>query len=181
MPTAAPPAFDPAAAGLATPPSSSLGGLGGGGAPAGGSGFGQQLADLIGSLFGSAGGIGDLGGPDESLADPVEDRLEDPVGDEDDEDEKLDDDASTEDEDTDATVEDVDEATDPEVEPAATAPEVAEDPAVAPPPEAITPPPPPPPPVDQPLAAPAVSDEVGPTPCEIAADELPQVGEQLPG
>ncbi len=156
---------------MAAPPSApSLGGLPdiGGGL----SGLGQQLADAFGSLLGSAdGAFADSAGIDE------------PVGDVDD---KLDDDPQDDEE-------SVEPAADPEGEPAAEEPveaPVVEEPVVEsadgceqtgppapvdPPPSepALTPVPVPPPPEP---AAPPSAEAVAETPCEIAADELPQVG-----
>jgi hypothetical protein len=163
---------------MAAPPSApSLGGLPdvGGGL----SGLGQQLADAFGSLLGSAdGALPDSAGIDE------------PVDDVDDVDDKLDDDPGDDEE-------SVEPATDPEGEPAAEKPveaPVAEEPVVesadgceqAGPPAPVDPPPsepaptpvrvPPPPPPAEP-AAPPSAEAVAETPCEIAADELPQVGQ----
>jgi len=129
----------------------SLGELGGGmpSLGAGSSGFGQQLADLIGGLIGSS---------EDALPDPQE--LDPP-------DEEADEEAET--------------------EPADAAEESAPDEEAAPPDETETQPAPqepaatpvPPPPEPAPQAPPAIPEAlpIERTPCEIAADELPQVGE----
>ena len=173
MPMPPPPPVPPVDAGstapaMAAPPSApALGGLPDVGS--GLSGFGQQLADAFGSLLGSA---------DEALADTPE--IDEPTVDEDVDDE-LDDDPEDDDE-------SVEPAADPEEEPAAEEPvsepvveaddacEPAETPVEPPPPEEPAPTlaPVPPPPEPAPLGDPAAAAE---TPCEIAADELPQVGE----
>ncbi|HKH50917.1 MAG TPA: hypothetical protein VKA77_03795 [Mycobacterium sp.] len=167
---------------MATPPSApSLGGLPDVGS--GLSGLGQQLADTFGSLLGSAdeafGDQSDIDGPD----DDVDDKLDD---------DELDDDGADDDE-------PVDPAAEPEEEPSAEEPieapvdvagtcEPAESPTapVEPPPieePAPTPVPPPPPPELSPLSPPepaqppASPTADAETPCEIAADELPQVGQ----
>jgi hypothetical protein len=154
----------------AAPPSApSLGGLPDVGS--GLSGFGQQLADAFGGLLGSA---------DEALGDTPD--IDDPELD-DDVDDELDDDPDEDDD------EPVDPAAEPEEEPAADGPveppvdvagrcEPAETPTApveppraepAPTPVAVPPPPEPIPP-PEPMGATE-------TPCEIAADELPQVGQ----
>jgi hypothetical protein len=153
---------------MAAPPSApSLSGLPDVGS--GLSGLGQQLADAFGSLLGSA---------DEALADTPD--IDDGELDEDVND-KLADDPEDGDE-------PVEPAADPEEESAAEEPveapvvesadacEPAETPVEPPPPEqpAPTPAPVPPPSEPAPPPSPAAAAE---TPCEIAADELPQVGE----
>jgi hypothetical protein len=170
-PALAPPAAVPAAAPFADPPPAgaapamappspmpSLGELGGGmpSLGTGASGFGQQLADLIGGLVGSS---------EDALPDKPE---LDPPGGIDEADDDLDEEAQTE------PAEAADESATDE-DPAAP----DEDPAAPePPPEpAATPVPPPP---DPALPIPPAVPEALPveqTPCEIAADELPQVGE----
>ena len=149
-----------------------LPGLGGG---AGLSGLGQPFADALTGLLGGGGGLPDpppLDVPE--LDDPVDTvELEDEDEDEDedaDEDEDLVDDADEDDADEDP-------AEGPDEPPGGEPEEPAEAPAGEPMP-APTPPPPPPPAVPLPPVAEAVVDER--TPCEIAADELPQVGESLP-
>ena len=197
--TAPSPALLPASAGLESaalspsvpaqglPPSGGLGGgppsLGSGGSSGTGlSGFGQQLADLIGSLTGAGdGGPFEPATPDDATAEIDADEPEDdePKDDEP-KDDQPEDDASDGSPDDDGSPEDdgldeADEKDDPAVDPEAT--------AVAP---GVEPPPPATPvaaPAADPLppAAPVVdagSATTGePTPCEIAADELPQVGE----
>ncbi|HZN82974.1 MAG TPA: hypothetical protein VFC01_25340 [Mycobacterium sp.] len=170
-PVAPPPAppVDPGttAPAMSAPPSApSLGGQPDVGS--GLSGIGQQLADVFGSLLGSA---------DDALAETPD--IDEPELDEDVDDE-LDEDPEEEDE-------PVEPVADPEEEPAADQPveapaadetcEPAEAPIDPPPPEEPAPTPapvPPPPPEPAPLADPAAAAE---TPCEIAADALPQVGE----
>ena len=143
----------------------------GGGIPdigSGLSGFGQQLADTLGGLVGSA---------DDALADAPG------LGEEPDELDELDEleeqdelDKPAEPEEDEPTGEPIDEsATACQEPPAEAAPPV--EPVVQPPPPpepaptpAPLPPPPEPLPPPEPVAATA-------TPCEIAADELPQVGE----
>jgi hypothetical protein len=153
---------------MAAPPSApSLSGLPDVGS--GLSGLGQQLADAFGSLLGSG---------DEALADTPD--IDDGELDED-----VDDKLADDPEDGDEPVEP---AADPEEESAAEEPveapvvesadacEPAETPVDPPPPEepAPTPAPVPPPSEPAPPPSPAAAAE---TPCEIAADELPQVGE----
>ena len=170
-PVAPPPAppVDPGttAPAMSAPPSApSLGGLPDVGS--GLSGLGQQLADVFGSLLGSA---------DDALGETPD--IDEPELDED-----VDDGL---DEDPEDDGEMVEPEADPEEEPAADQPveapaadetcEPAEAPIDPPPPEEPAPTPapvPPPPPEPAPLADPAAAAE---TPCEIAADELPQVGE----
>lgn len=169
-PPVAPP-VEPAA--MATP---SVPTLGGGGIPdigSGLSGFGGQLGDMLGGLLGTSqdalSDVPEIDEPAES-AEPAEsderDELDEP---EDDEPEATDED------DEDVTAEDT------EAEPAADVvdePEADEQPAdpLPPVPTETPPEPPPPPPPIEPLAAPPPATAAG-TPCEIAADELPQVGE----
>ena len=165
-PAPTPPAADPAATApaMAAPPSMpSLGGM-----PDIGSGFsgiGQQLADALGGLLGSA---------DDGLADPPQ--LDDPELDE------PEPDGSEED---DEPVDDTDEEEEAADEPVATdaaavddcqtdePPPPVEEPLAEPTPTPIPPPPEPAAPPVEPVPD-SVADE---TPCEIAADELPQVGE----
>jgi uncharacterized protein YukE len=181
MPPMPPPAtpVEPTAPAMAAPPMPSLGGMGGGMPDIGSglSGFGQELGETLGGLFGSA---------DDALSDPQEldeppeldepdDESEDPLDDE------LDESAA------DGEVAEVEEAED-NVDPAvdtgdACAEETDAVPAEVPPPAAPPPPPepvptpaplPPPPPEPTPPPEPMAATE---TPCEIAADELPQVGQ----
>jgi hypothetical protein len=156
----------PAAAAPAAAPASSMPSLGemGGGMPSlgtGASGFGQQLADLIGGLVGSS---------DDALPDP---QGLDPPNETDGQGDNADQEAKTEpadaadesapDEEADAP----DAAAPDETE---TEPKPTLEPAATP----VPPPPEPPPPVP-PAVQEALPTEQ--TPCEIAADELPQVGE----
>lgn len=174
LPAAAAPATGPASATPAMPTMPSLGELGGGlpGAAGGLAGIGSQLADAIG---------GPLDQPDDALPDPSE--VSDDAVDEDepapDENEPADDeeDEQTEGgpdvetaelaEEGDPTAEPVDACADDE--PVDEAPQA--DPVPTPPPAPM---PPPPEPVAEspPDAAPVGAG----TPCEIAADELPQAG-----
>ena len=168
IPTPAPPQTAPAplppvdpgsaAPAMAAPPSApSLGGLpeAGGGL----SGLGQQLADVFGSLLGSA---------DDATADPADiDEPDDPV---DDTGDTLDDDPEDDEEPVEPTVDE------PVVEPADTCEPTETPAAVEPPP---TEPAPTPVPVGPPpdSATPLSAEAAAETPCEIAADELPQVGQ----
>ena len=179
-PMAPPPAPPPSPS--VTPPMPSSGDLGTG-APSLGSmgsagsglgGFGQQLADLIGGLVGSGGDLAGSG----ALSDPAD--LGEDLGEPPD-DEKLDEDEETESGEEDEKAEEVAEPQEPG--------EVVADAAAEPPPTPEpAPPPPPPPPPEPPPPPPAVQElpdatvqplagDAEPTPCEIAADELPQVGE----
>lgn len=154
-----------------------LPGIGGGG---GLSGLGQPFADALSGLLGG-GGLPDPAPLDvPELDDPADTvDLEDDDADED-EDEDEDADEAPEDDAAEGPVEDPDE--EPEEEPGeGLGEDAAGEPSTEPPAEpmpAPTPPPPPPPAEPLPPAADAVGDER--TPCEIAADELPQVGESQP-
>ena len=187
-PAAPVPAVEPAAAtpAMAAPPAMpSLGNLGGGmpGAADGFAGLGQQLADALGGLLNPA---------EDAFSDPAkidkppeidepaarDDGTEADVGDE--PTDAPDDAEPDEDEVTPAGVDDppvVDEPT------ADTADICEEQPADTPPPAEPVPPPTEPAPTAAPLpppepAAPPPSTAAAPeTPCEIAADELPQVGQ----
>jgi uncharacterized protein YukE len=183
LPTAPPP--EPAAAvpAAAMPSAPSLGGLPdvGGGL----SGFGQQLADMLGGLMGSDDALPeppDLGDPAD-LDDPPD--LDDPAEldetDSDEADDETDDDETDADEqaevdapgETLAGTAEADETSDTCDMPPAEPP-----PALDPPPSTADPastPVPEPPAAPPPLPAPEPLSAV--TPCEIAADELPQVGE----
>jgi uncharacterized protein YukE len=148
---------------MAAPPSApSLGGLPevGGGL----SGLGQQLADAFGSLLGSA---------DEALVDPT--NIDEPTDESDDVDDPLDDDPEDDEEPVDPAAEESVE--EPAVQPADTC-ESAPPPAPVdtPLPEEPAPTPVPVPPPPEP-APPPSAEAVAETPCEIAADELPQVGQ----
>jgi len=160
----------------------SLGSMGSAGSGLGG--FGQQLADLIGGLVGSggdlagSGDLSDIGVPDDpddlgESGDLGED-LDEPTDDEDpDEDEKTEEDDKT---DGDEKTEEDEERAEPQ-EAEAVAADVAAEPPPTPEPAPTAPPEPPavrelPDATAQPLAG-----DAEPTPCEIAADELPQVGE----
>ncbi|MGV0834226.1 hypothetical protein [Mycolicibacterium thermoresistibile] len=152
---------------------------------------GSQLVELLGGLFGPAGdalgsGIGaldaELDGDDlrdsshddpaarESLDDADRDDPDEDGADEDDPDEGSHPDGDP------ADREPADEPEDPAAAPAVAAAEPAEPVAVATPPPAPTPAPPAPTPPD-PAPPPPAADTVAGTPCEIAAAELPQVGE----
>jgi hypothetical protein len=167
LPTAGPP-IDPLSASTVpsmapTTPMPSLGDLGGGMPSLGASGFGQQLADLLGGLAGSSEGLT----PDGAEIDQP-DNIDDEPDDDD-----LDDESDETEEDTesaDAAEESDEGSTDEEPIP-------PEETAVEPePPPAATPVASPP---EAPLVPPAVPEALPQekTPCEIAADELPQVGE----
>lgn len=162
-PVAAPPSADPFASGAP------LGGLGSG-MPSLGTGLtgsGTQLADLIGGLLNS--------GADTTVGDPPD--LADDSGDV-----EMEEDSSDEDSPDESDEDDPDEGDDPgdesdEDDSAAEAGDVTE--AVAPEPD-----PPAPTPVPEPVPAAVSGEPVTPappaepsrTPCEIASDELPQVG-----
>jgi hypothetical protein len=146
---------------MAAPPSApALGGLPevGGGL----SGLGQQLADAFGSILGSA---------DDASAGPAD--IDEPGKDVDDIDDTLDDDPEEDDDPVELAAEE------PAVEPGDEPADICEP---APPPAPVEPPPTEPAPTPVPVppppepAAPLSADAAGETPCEIAADELPQVG-----
>jgi hypothetical protein len=173
MPAAAAPATAPPPATPAMPSMPPLGELGGGlpGAAGGLAGLGSQLADAVGGF---------VNRPDDALADPtpLEDKaIDDGVGLDEEEsaaDDDGDDESDTETDDPAATDEPVDEPVDEPLDVCAeesvdeTRPT---DPAATPPPAPM--PPPPQPIVEPPPSAEAIGAE---TPCEIAADELPQAG-----
>ncbi len=159
-----PPPVDPGATApaMAAPPSApSLGGLPevGGGL----SGLGQQLADVFGSLLGSADDASvdpaDIDGPDEDV-DDIDDDM-------------LDDDPEEDDEPVEPAAEEP--GQEPAEEPVDTCEPTAMPAAVEPPPTEPAPTPVPVPPPPEP-AAPLGAEAAAETPCEIAADELPQVG-----
>jgi hypothetical protein len=175
-PMGAPPATAPTSATPALPSTPSLGELGGGlpGGAGGLAGLGSQFADAIGGLLNHPNDmLPDPSEPDETVEEdkPVD---EEPV-DEEPADEEVD--GSAEDE-TDADPGEVAES----VEPAADTVEGCADEAgvdEAPPAEPVaTAPPAPMPPPQQPIVEPPPSAEPlgARTPCEIAADELPQAG-----
>ena len=139
-----------------------LPGLGGGG---GLSGLGQLFADALSGLMGGGGGL-----PDPPPLDVPE--LDDPADtvELEDEDDAEEDEEEPDDADEDPAVAEEDPEEDPDENPEAEPP--------AEPMPAPTAPPPPPPAEPLPPVAEAEVDER--TPCEIAADELPQVGESLP-
>ena len=157
------PPVDPMPTASGAPTASPMPGLGelGGATPSlgsGSSGFGQQLADLIGGLVGSSGEPTS----DEPDFDEPDDEIEstDPAAESDPEEaveveEEL---ATPESEPEPEPEPELEPVAEPEPAPAAT--------PVAPPPEAALP---------SPTAVPEAMPE-GQTPCEIAADELPQVG-----
>jgi hypothetical protein len=146
---------------MAAPPS--MPALGGGMPDIGSglSGFGQQLADAFGSLLGSA----DEGLDTSDIDDPsVDDELDDDAEDDEEPVEPADEEEPA------AQEEPVEE---PLAEPACVSADTpAEPPSLDEPEPAPTPVPAPPPPPSPPPGAAAAE-----TPCEIAADELPQVGE----
>ncbi|MHA0285895.1 hypothetical protein ACXYX3_05515 [Mycobacterium sp. C3-094] len=156
LPAAAPPLVPPAA------PLSDLGGGGAGGAiPA----VGQRFADALSGLLGGGTGGEAVGGAIDPPVDidPPEppDPDDEEVGDDSEDGEAED---EPEDEETDDEPDD-EPAEEPEAEPGAEEPEL----------EAATPPAPtPPPPPAEALPPPPPADER--TPCDIAADEVPQVG-----
>jgi hypothetical protein len=180
-PTPAAPLAEPAAAApaAATPPMPSLGGMGGGLPDIGSglSGLGQQLGETLGGLFGSA---------DDALSDPPElddpQELDEPPEPDDESEGPLDDELEEHE------LEEDEEAVDPAAESDDVCEKPSEEPPAEPPPPVEPPPvePPPPPPEPTPTPAPLPPPEPAPppepmtatgTPCEIAADELPQVGQ----
>lgn len=181
-PPTAPAGMPPTAPAAMPPPT---GGMGGGmGMPdvgGGLSGIGQQLADAFGGLLGSTGdALGDLPGADDATdADEPEDveELLDENENEDEDDEKAEEEEAVDDESAveeeadeagaEATAEPVEPECQPPAEPLAGKPPV--EPVATPAPVPVPPEPLPPAPPPAPLAA--------ETPCDIAADELPQVGE----
>jgi hypothetical protein len=172
-PTLAPGPFaDPSAAAPAMAPTAPMPSLGemGGGMPSlgsGASGFGQQLADLIGGLVGSgASEATGEGTSEDGLPDPEELDPADEIAEPDEDPEEA------ETEPADGTEEPAGEDEPEGPDDAATPPEEPE-PAVPEP--TVTPVPPEPTPPIPPAVAEAMPVEK--TPCEIAADELPQVGE----
>lgn len=153
-PGAPPPAPTAPMAGTALPDmGSGLSGM------SGSSGIGQQLGEMIGGLVPTIGdALGEMPDPDE---DPEEDPDVDEEQDEPDEEEDK----------------EQDEAAEPAAEPTA---EQEPEPVPVPEPDAPEPEPPAPTPAPaEPLTAPVapVPEPTAGTPCEIAADELPQVGE----
>lgn len=151
----------------------SLGGLGGLGSGVGG--VVGAIVDGIGGLLGSlADGLGDSSASEDpplddplDADDPLEEEPDDEASDPDEdeagaEDDNVDADTTVSDENPSATGELAEDAAMPPAEPP---------PVDGPPP--AEPPPPAPPPAEQPPAAPPE----GSTPCEIAADELPQAGQ----
>lgn len=167
---APPPPAEPVAPAAAVEPAAAMPSMPsmGGGLPdigSGLSGFGGQLGELLGGLMGtSQGALSDLPGSDE---------LDKP-----DDFDSLDDDDESEENDEQHDEEAAEEPEVDEAEPAATgaSDEVVEGPPAEPlaaEAEPIPPPTPVPPPIE-PLAAPK---SAAGTPCEIAADGLPQVGE----
>ncbi|MGK2869058.1 MAG: hypothetical protein ACSLFA_20875 [Mycobacterium sp.] len=193
LPSAAPAAAAPVPDPMAAAPMPPLGGLGGGTSPLGSglsglSGAGQPVADLLGGLLGSGGdalrGLGDLEPvPDEELRDA---EFGDPADEEglDTEDNDNEDNDETDGEDNDETDDETADEDDA-LDEGAVVPEdpAAEDPGTE---EPVVPAetfategdPPVPTPVPEPLADPGVPPPAAPadTPCEIAADELPQAG-----
>lgn len=168
------PATDPLSAAL---PAGGLGsGLSGSGLSSAGTGLtgiGQQIADLIGGLLNTA--------PDESAGDPLD--LDEPAAGDPDEDRADADDETDEPEDEEATDDaaaaDGEEATEEEAEPAADAMDGTEPGAAQDDPPALTQVPEPVAAAPVPPAAPVPEPVPEPprTPCEIAADELPQAGD----
>ncbi len=153
-PPSAPP-VEPAAA-MAPPSLPSVGGAGMPDIGSGLSGFGGQLGDMLGGLLGSSqDALSDLAEIDE----PPEPDDEPDEDDQEDDEEGLDDTEDTEADPADDVV----------------AESQPEEPPADPPPPAPTETPIEPPPPIEPLSAPEPA--AAGTPCEIAANELPQVGE----
>lgn len=175
-PTAPPPLGEPAASPLGAM-GSAMPGMGGGL-----SGLGQQFADTLSGLLGGAGG-GLLGGAEGGIPELPDTELDEPVFD----DEPVE---PEEEEDVEEDPEDVAVEEEEAVEEAGVDTVVAEGSVVAeevpeqdlceptePGGPAATPAPSPAPPPAEPLPPPAAPVAAEPTPCEIAADEVPQVGE----
>lgn len=157
------PATAPAAA-SALPPDLGIGSAAGG--------FGRSLSDLLGGALGSAAGIAPDAAGLSDLTDGPGDRVDDVNGLDEHGDEPADDADAVGGDDGEKTAEDgpaqegSSDATDE------AAPEEPAAPAPTPPPDVVNADPPPPP--VEPLA---VQDQpIDKTPCQIAADELPQVG-----
>jgi hypothetical protein len=175
VPAAPAPATAPVAATPASPTMPSLGEMGGGlpGGAGGLAGLGTQLADAIGGL---------LDRPGDALPDPPEIGTDETVGEKDvvspDESVRDDDEVDDEsgDDESDADASDLAEADEPSGEPVNACPEM--DPDEPPPAEPVPTPPPAPMPPPQPVVQPPPDAEplAAETPCEIAADELPQAG-----
>ncbi|MGW0161561.1 hypothetical protein ACWDUN_19850 [Mycobacterium sp. NPDC003323] len=142
------------------------------------SGLGQSFADMLGGLLGAAGGVTPDGLDEPVLDEPVRDQPpEDEPGSDDEEadDEKVEGEEPDESKDLESGAPEDEE---PDAEPvdaeipfgAAEAPPAESAPAPTPVPEPVAAPAPVPPPAEPVTAEPAA------TPCEIAADELPQAG-----
>ncbi|WP_370333925.1 hypothetical protein [Mycolicibacterium hippocampi] len=169
------PPVPPAPAAPSIPPTPPLGGMGTGMPDLGGglSGLGQQFADTLGGLLGG-------GGLDGAVPDPPEldvPDFEDTVDDEDPEEveeaaEEADEEVEQADIVAEEPVEELDIAAEPQADACAEPEEAPGEPAPAPTP--APPPAEPLPPVDMPPADPVTAEQ---TPCAIAADELPQVGD----
>lgn len=174
---APPPVADPTAAAPMPAAASPLGsGMSGMSGMSGLSGLGQSFADMLGGLLGSGGnGLGEsLGGTGDldTLTDDVSEDAEPDDPTEQDVDDENSEDGENDEDDLD---DDEEEAESPAEEVSADEP-AQEGPAE---PVAVTPEPPVPTPVPEPPVDPVVAPvEPAPadTPCEIAADELPQAG-----
>lgn len=174
VPAAADPPTTEAAAPLGAPTSSLPADLGLGSAAGG---LGRQLTDALGGLLGSAAGLAPDGAGLGDLADGLDDL--DPSDDVDDPDDADDDADDEEDADDDSEAEDteppalesepgVEDQSAPSTDDGAVPPKVEVTPAAGTPPPA---------PVDVPAEPVAAEPLTTKTPCEIAADELPQVGQ----
>lgn len=179
-PVASPEAPAPPAAAAplpaAAPPLPSLGSMGSGMPGLGGglSGFGQQFADALSGLLGGGLGGDALESPDPSLEGP---ELEEPDPDEVELEEEPDPEEVTEVEKEGADDEGADEEGAEDAAPAAAAEEPC-DPPPEPPATVAAPEPPAPSPPAEPVPVPPAEPASGEqTPCEIAAGEVPQVGE----
>ena len=176
VPPAPVPATAPATAAPASPTMPSLGEMGGGlpGGAGGLAGLGTQIADAIGGL---------LDRPGDTLPDPPESGTNEAVAEKDvvppddqvPEDDEADDEAS--DDESDADTSGLAEIDEPPGEPVNACPEM--NPDDPPPAEPVSTPPPAPMPPPQPVVEPPPDAEPlgAETPCEIAADELPQAGQ----
>lgn len=155
------------------PPSGPAAGPGDFGIGSAAGGLGKQLADIIGGALGSAAGLV----PDATALDGGVDLLDKPGGT---------DDTAVDTEVEEKTPADEEQAAEEDPEPEPTAqPDPTEsdapalDPQPDPQPEPAPTPPEPAPTPPEPVAEPPVAkpDSVSKTPCQIAADELPQVGD----
>ncbi|GAB3217514.1 hypothetical protein [Mycolicibacterium hippocampi] len=167
------PPVAPVPAAPSMPPTPPLAGMGTGMPDLGGglSGLGQQFADTLGGLLGGGGLDGAVPDPPELDVPDLEDTVDD-EGPEEEAEEEADEEVEEADIVGDEPVEETVIAAEPEADECAEPEEVFAEPPPAP--TAAPPPAEPLPPVDMPPADPVAAEQ---TPCAIAADELPQVGD----